>query len=52
MLGVISIVAGAIVLLQPELSLDVFRIVVGVWMVLYGIIIVVTPLVLRKIAQP
>ena len=51
-LGVISIVAGAIVLLQPELSLDVFRIVVGVWMVLYGIIIVVTPLVLRKIAQP
>lgn len=51
-LGVISIVAGAVVLLQPELSLDVFRIVVGVWMVLYGIVIVATPLVLRKLTAP
>ncbi|MDI9914812.1 DUF308 domain-containing protein [Rhodococcus sp. IEGM 1379] len=51
-LGVISIVAGAVVLLQPELSLEVFRIVVGIWMVLYGIIIVITPLALRKLSKP
>ncbi|AWK73385.1 hypothetical protein CBI38_19280 [Rhodococcus oxybenzonivorans] len=47
-LGVISVVAGAIVLLQPELSLEVFVIVVGVWMVLYGIVIVITPIVLSR----
>ncbi|WP_072687956.1 HdeD family acid-resistance protein [Rhodococcus marinonascens] len=47
-LGVISVVAGAIVLLQPELSLGVFVIVVGVWMVLYGIIITITPIVLSR----
>ncbi|AOW92206.1 hypothetical protein BFN03_04390 [Rhodococcus sp. WMMA185] len=47
-LGVISVVAGAIVLLQPELSLGVFVIVVGVWMVLYGIIITISPIVLSR----
>ncbi|MGC0364939.1 uncharacterized membrane protein HdeD (DUF308 family) [Rhodococcus sp. 27YEA15] len=50
-LGIVSIIAGAVVLLQPELSLDVFRIVVGVWMVLYGIIIVVTPLLLARLTK-
>ena len=44
----ISVVAGGFVLLQPELSLEVFVIVVGVWMVLYGIIIVITPIVLSR----
>lgn len=50
-LGVISVVAGAVVLLQPELSLEVFRIVVGVWMVLYGLVILIAPFALRKLAQ-
>ncbi|WP_430333571.1 HdeD family acid-resistance protein [Rhodococcus sp. ACT016] len=47
-LGIISVVAGAIVLLQPELSLGVFVIVVGVWMILYGVIVVAAPFLLRR----
>ncbi|MCL2532938.1 MAG: DUF308 domain-containing protein [Nocardiaceae bacterium] len=47
-LGIISVVAGAIVLLQPELSLGVFVIVVGVWMILYGIIVVASPFLMRR----
>ncbi|RDI25714.1 uncharacterized membrane protein HdeD (DUF308 family) [Rhodococcus sp. AG1013] len=47
-LGIISVVAGAIVLLQPELSLGVFVIVVGVWMILYGIIVVAAAFLARR----
>lgn len=49
-LGLISVVAGAIVLLQPELSLGVFVIVVGVWMILYGIIVVAAPFLARRVS--
>ncbi|QBJ95371.1 hypothetical protein ERC79_04930 [Rhodococcus sp. ABRD24] len=49
-LGIISVVAGAIVLLQPELSLEVFRIVVGVWMVLYGLVVVAAPFLVRRMS--
>ncbi|RVW04970.1 HdeD family acid-resistance protein [Rhodococcus spongiicola] len=47
-LGIISVVAGAIVLLQPELSLGVFVIVVGVWMILYGLIVVASAFLARR----
>ncbi|RVW05797.1 HdeD family acid-resistance protein [Rhodococcus xishaensis] len=47
-LGIISVVAGAIVLLQPELSLGVFVIVVGVWMILYGVIVVAAAFLARR----
>ncbi|CAM3041803.1 HdeD family acid-resistance protein [Prescottella defluvii] len=47
-LGLISVVAGAIVLLQPQLSLEVFVIVVGVWMVLYGVIVVAAAFLTRR----
>lgn len=47
-LGLISVVAGAFVLLQPELSLGVFVIVVGVWMILYGVIVVAAAFLLRR----
>lgn len=49
-LGIISVVAGAIVLLQPTMSLGVFVVVVGVWMVLYGVIIVAAPFVARRVS--
>jgi len=47
-LGLVSVVAGAIVLLQPELSLGVFVIVVGVWMILYGIIVLAAAFIGRR----
>ncbi|WP_137724657.1 HdeD family acid-resistance protein [Prescottella subtropica] len=47
-LGVISVVAGAIVLLQPTMSLGVFVVVVAVWMILYGVIVVAAPFVARR----
>lgn len=50
-LGVISVVAGAIVLLQPQLSLKVFAIVLGVWMVLYGVLLVISSILLSREAQ-
>lgn len=49
-LGIISVVAGAFVLLQPELSLGVFVVVVGVWMILYGIIVVAAPFLARRVS--
>ncbi|RVW11414.1 hypothetical protein EGT67_03090 [Prescottella agglutinans] len=49
-LGIISVVAGAIVLLQPELSLGVFVIVVGVWMILYGLIVVASAFLARRVS--
>jgi len=49
-LGIISVVAGAIVLLQPDLSLRVFVIVVGVWMVLYGLVVIAAPFLARRLA--
>jgi uncharacterized membrane protein HdeD (DUF308 family) len=49
-LGLISVVAGAIVLLQPELSLGVFVIVVGVWMILYGIVVVAAAFLARRVS--
>jgi len=51
-LGVISVVAGAIVLLQPQLSLKVFAIVLGVWMVLYGVILVISSILLKPQPKP
>ncbi|ORL80560.1 HdeD family acid-resistance protein [Prescottella equi] len=48
-LGLISVVAGAIVLLQPELSLGVFVIVVGVWMILYGVIVLAAAFLGRRV---
>ncbi|MGB8506023.1 HdeD family acid-resistance protein [Mycobacterium sp.] len=50
-LGVISVVAGAIVLLQPQLSLKVFAIVLGVWMVLYGVLLVISSILLSRVAH-
>ncbi|MDH6279420.1 uncharacterized membrane protein HdeD (DUF308 family) [Prescottella agglutinans] len=47
-LGIISIAAGAFVLLQPEMSLGVFVVVVGVWMILYGLIVVAAPFLVRR----
>lgn len=49
-LGIISVVAGAIVLLQPDLSLHVFVIVVGVWMILYGVVVIAAPFVARRLS--
>ncbi|WP_370654943.1 HdeD family acid-resistance protein [Prescottella sp. R16] len=49
-LGLISIVAGAIVLLQPTMSLGVFVVVVAVWMILYGVIVVAAPFLVRRAA--
>lgn len=49
-LGIISVVAGAIVLLQPGLSLRVFVIVVGVWMILYGVVVVAAPFLARRLS--
>jgi len=47
-LGVISVAAGAIVLLQPRLSLKVFVIVLGVWMVLYGLLLITSAIRLGR----
>ena len=47
-LRVISVVAGGIVLLRPQLSLKVFAIVLGVWMVLYGVILVISSILLSR----
>jgi uncharacterized membrane protein HdeD (DUF308 family) len=47
-LGVISVAAGAIVLLQPRLSLKVFAIVLGVWMVLYGLLLITSAITLGR----
>ena len=50
-LGVISVVAVGIVPLQPQLSLKVFAIVLGVWMVLYGVLLVISSILLSRVAH-
>lgn len=47
LLGLVSLVAGVFVLLNPEISLRVLIGVAGVWMIVTGIVIAVTPLWLR-----
>lgn len=47
--GIVSVVAGAIVLLQPHLSLKALVVIVGVWMIVYGILLALTPLVLKRV---
>lgn len=47
--GIVSVVAGAIVLLQPDLSLKALVVIVGVWMIVYGILLALTPLVLKRV---
>ncbi|MDG3008825.1 hypothetical protein G4X40_01530 [Rhodococcus sp. D2-41] len=46
--GIVSIVAGAIVLLQPDLSLKTLVVIIGVWMIVYGILLALAPLVLKR----
>jgi uncharacterized membrane protein HdeD (DUF308 family) len=48
LLGVVTPIAGLIVLLNPEISLRVFVAVAGLWMILSGILIACTPLLARR----
>ena len=47
-LGVLSVLAGGFLLVNPEVSLSVLVIVVAVWLFAYGFIAVVAGLVLRS----
>lgn len=50
LLGAITVLAGVVVLLAPEKSLRVLIAVVGLWMILSGLIVAVTPLLARRSA--
>jgi uncharacterized membrane protein HdeD (DUF308 family) len=50
-MGAVSAVAGVVVLLQPELSLAVLTIVVGVWMLVHGGLAVAAALQLRALSR-
>ena len=46
--GILSVVAGAIVLFYPDISLLALTIVLGVWLIVYGVILIVGALGLRS----
>lgn len=46
--GAVSLVAGIYVILQPEISLGVFVVVTGVWMLAHGAVVLIAALVLRR----
>ncbi len=48
LMGAISVIAGVIVLLQPEISLAVLIVVLSVWMIVYGVMTVVGAFILRR----
>ena len=49
--GILSVVAGAIVFFYPDISLLALTIVLGVWLIVYGVILIVSALGLRSAAQ-
>jgi uncharacterized membrane protein HdeD (DUF308 family) len=49
--GILSIVAGAIVFFYPNISLVVLSIVLGFWLILYGVILIVSAFRLRSAAR-
>jgi uncharacterized membrane protein HdeD (DUF308 family) len=46
--GILSIVAGAIVFFYPGISLLALSIVLGVWLIIYGVILIVSAFQLRS----
>lgn len=46
--GILSVVAGAIVFFYPDISLLALTIVLGVWLIVYGVILIVSALGLRS----
>jgi uncharacterized membrane protein HdeD (DUF308 family) len=49
--GVLSIVAGTVVLIQPHISLAVLAWVLGIWLIVYGAIMIYTAFRLRSVRQ-
>lgn len=46
-MGVLSVAAGAVVLVQPSLSLALLELVMAIWMLIYGVMAVVGAFALR-----
>jgi uncharacterized membrane protein HdeD (DUF308 family) len=49
--GILSIVAGAIVFFYPNISLVILSIVLGFWLILYGVILIVSAFQLRSVVH-
>jgi uncharacterized membrane protein HdeD (DUF308 family) len=50
-MGVLSFVAGVVTLVVPSLTVTTLAVLMGIWLILYGILEIVLSLVLRKLAR-
>jgi uncharacterized membrane protein HdeD (DUF308 family) len=50
--GILSLVAGLIVLFWPTISLTVLVVVIGIWLLVYGVLMAITAFGLRRTGQP
>jgi uncharacterized membrane protein HdeD (DUF308 family) len=46
--GILSVIAGAIVIFFPAISLAVLTLVLGIWLIIYGVLLVVRAIHLRS----
>lgn len=48
MAGVLSVAAGVIVLFWPSISITILIVVIGIWLIIYGILMAITAFALRR----
>ena len=50
-MGVLAFAAGIVTLVWPNLTLNVLAVIMGIWLIIYGVLEVVLSLQLRHLAE-